>query len=65
MLHVEQQVTSLEEWSNDFTTNLNVLEARVDILETVEGRAGSEPVRFNRQLGWTQILTASWLWVSL
>ena len=33
LLHVEQQVTSSEEWGNDFTTNLNVLEVRVDNLE--------------------------------
>ena len=33
VLHVDQQVTSLVEWSNDITTNLNDIEARVDNLE--------------------------------
>ena len=33
VLHVEQQVMSLEEWSNDITTNLIDVQARVDNLE--------------------------------
>ena len=33
VLHVDQQVRSLVEWSNDITTNLNDIEARVDNLE--------------------------------
>ena len=33
VLHIEQQVTSLEEWGNDITMNLNDIEARVDNLE--------------------------------
>ena len=33
VLHVDQQVMSLVEWSNDITTNLNDIEARVDHLE--------------------------------
>ena len=33
VLHVDQQVTSLVDWSNDTTTNLNDIEARVDNLE--------------------------------
>ena len=33
VLHVDQQVMSLVEWSNDITTNLNDIEARVDNLE--------------------------------
>ena len=53
VLHVEQQVMSLEEWSNDITTNLNDVQARVDNWNSGrgegEGRARSEPVRFNRQ----------------
>ena len=33
VLHVDQQVTSLVEWSNDITTTLNDVEGRVDNLE--------------------------------
>ena len=33
VLHAAQQVTSLEEWGNDITTNLNEIDARVDNLE--------------------------------
>merc|ERR1711916_331662 len=33
VLHVDQQVASLVDWSNDITTNLNDIEARVDNLE--------------------------------
>ena len=33
VLHVDQQVMSLVEWSNNITTNLNDIEARVDNLE--------------------------------
>ena len=49
LLHVDQQVTSLVEWSTDITTNLNDIEARVDNLEQWVRRARSELVRFNRQ----------------
>ena len=33
VLHVDQQVTSLVEWSNDISTTLNDVEGRVDNLE--------------------------------
>ena len=33
VLHAAQQVTSLDKWGNDITTNLNEIEARVDNLE--------------------------------
>ena len=33
VLHVDQQVMNLVEWSNDITTNLNDVEGRVDHLE--------------------------------
>ena len=33
VLHVDQQVTSLVEWSNDITTTLSDVEGRVDNLE--------------------------------
>ena len=36
VLHVDQQVKSLVEWSNDITTNVNDVEARVDNLEQRE-----------------------------
>ena len=65
VLHVDQQVMSLVEWSNDITTNLNDIEARVAIWNSGEKSSLRACEVQPPGQGGIKILAASRLWVSL